>query len=112
MYGLRPSNLRIKEDFAKEMDIPDNEVYIYNKLPRGSRYQRLWETIPQDGAIIFHQDKVKYLFFVAETKGTLDSEELRGIEDGKISCAKKLFNSIRTREIHYEHVRTYQDLMN
>ena len=44
-------------------------------------------------------------------EGTLDSEELRGIENGKISCAKKLFSSIRTREIHYEHVSTYQDLM-
>ena len=42
----------------------------------------------------------------------MDSEELRGIEDGKISCAKKLFSIIRTKEIHYEHVKTYQDLMN
>ena len=102
---------KVEEDFAKEMDIPDNEVYIYAKLPRGFQIPTPMGNYAPDWAIVFHQDKVKHIFFVAETKGTLDSEELRGIEDGKISCAKKLFSSIRTREIHYEHVSTYQDLM-
>lgn len=102
---------KVEEDFAKEMDIPDNEVYIYAKLPRGFQIPTPMGNYAPDWAIVFHQDKVKHIFFVAETKGTLDSEELRGIENGKISCAKKLFSSIRTREIHYEHVSTYQDLM-
>ena len=102
---------KVEEDFAKEMDIPDNEVYIYAKLPRGFQIPTPMGNYAPDWAIVFHQDKVKHIFFVAETKGTLDSEELRGIEDGKISCAKKLFSSIRTKEIHYEHVTTYQDLM-
>lgn len=103
---------KVEEDFAKEMDIPDNEVYIYAKLPRGFQIPTPMGNYAPDWAIVFHQDKVKHIFFVAETKGTLDSEELRGIEDGKISCAKKLFSSIITKEIHYEHVSTYQDLMN
>lgn len=102
---------KVEEDFAKEMDIPDNEVYIYAKLPRGFQIPTPMGNYAPDWAIVFHQDKVKHIFFVAETKGTLDSEELRGIEDGKISCAKKLFSSIRTRDVHYEHVSTYQDLM-
>ena len=103
---------KVEEDFAREMDITDNEVYIYAKLPRGFQIPTPMGNYAPDWAIVFHQDKVKHIFFVAETKGTLDSEELRGIEDGKISCAKKLFSSIRTREIHYEHASTYQDLMN
>lgn len=102
---------KVEEDFAKEMDIPDNEVYIYAKLPRGFQIPTPMGNYAPDWAIVFQQDKVKHIFFVAETKGTLDSEELRGIEDGKISCAKKLFSSIRTRDIHYEHVSTYQDLI-
>lgn len=102
---------KVEEDFAKEMDIPDNEVYIYAKLPRGFQIPTPMGNYAPDWAIVFHQDKVKHIFFVAETKGSLDSEELRGIEDGKISCAKKLFSSIRTRDIHYEHVSKYQDLM-
>ena len=102
---------KIEEYFAKDLDIPDNEVYIYAKLPRGFQIPTPMGNYAPDWAIVFHQDKVKHIFFVAETKGTLDSEELRGIEDGKISCAKKLFSSICTRDIHYEHVSTYQDLM-
>ena len=102
---------KVEEDFAKEMDIPDNEVYIYAKLPSGFQIPTPMGNYAPDWAIVFHQDKVKHIFFVAETKGSLDSEELRGIEDGKISCAKKLFSSIRTRDIHYEHVSKYQDLM-
>lgn len=103
---------KVEENFAKDMDIPDNEVYIYAKLPKGFQIPTPMGNYAPDWAIVFHQDKVKHIFFVAETKGTLDSEELRGIEDGKISCAKKLFSSICTRDIHYEHVSTYQDLMN
>ena len=102
---------KVEEDFAKEMDISDNEVYIYAKLPRGFQIPTPMGNYAPDWAIVFHQNKVKHIFFVAETKGTLDSEELRGIEDGKISCAKKLFSSIRTRDIHYDHVSTYQDLI-
>ena len=101
-----------EEDFAKEMDIPNYDVYIYAKFPRGFQIPTPVGNYATDWAIVFHQDKVKHIFFVAETKGTLDSGELRGIEDGKIACAKKLFSSIRTRDIHYEHIRTYQDLMN
>ena len=102
---------KVEEELAKNMDIPDNEVYIYAKLPRGFQIPTPMGNYAPDWAIVFHKEKVKHIFFVAETKGTLDSEELRGIEDGKISCAKKLFSSIRTRDIHYEHVSTYQDLM-
>ena len=101
----------VERKFAEDLDIPDNEVYIYAKLPRGFQIPTPMGNYAPDWAIVFHQDKVKHIFFVAETKGTLDSEELRGIENGKISCAKKLFSSIRTRDIHYEHVSTYQDLM-
>lgn len=102
---------KVETEFAKEMDIDDNEVYIYAKLPRGFKIPTPMGNYAPDWAIVFHQDKVKHVFFVAETKGSLDSEELRGIENGKISCAKKLFSSIQEKEVHYEHVSTYQDLM-
>ncbi len=102
---------KVEEGFAKEMDIPDNEVYIYAKLPRGFQIPTPMGNYTPDWAIVFHQDTMKHIFFVAETKGTLDSEEIRNIENGKISCAKKLFSSIRTRYIRCDHVSSYQDLM-
>jgi type III restriction enzyme len=51
---------------------------------------------------------VKHIFFIAETKGTMDSTELRPIEQTKISCARKLFNEIRTTGVKYHDIDSYQ----
>ena len=56
--------------------------------------------------------KVKHIFFIAETKGTMESLELRPIEQAKISCAKKLFNEMSTSNVVYHDVDSYQSLLN
>lgn len=50
-------------------------------------------------AIAFYEGTVKHIFFVAETKGTMESLQLRPIEQAKISCAKKLFNELSTSNV-------------
>ena len=54
---------------------------------------------------------VKHIFFIAETKGTLESFELRPIENAKIECAKKIFNEISTENVVYHNVTSYQNLL-
>jgi len=49
---------------------------------------------------------------IAETKGTIDSLQLRPIEQAKIQCAKKLFNEISTSKVKYHDVDCYQSLLN
>lgn len=49
----------------------------------------------------FNDGSVKHIYFIAETKGTMDSLELRPIEQAKIACAKKLFNEISTSNVRY-----------
>lgn len=61
---------------------------------------------------MFYEGKVKRIFFVAETKGTMKSIELRPIERAKISCAKKLFNDMSTSKVKYHEVDSYQKLLN
>ena len=46
-----------------------------------------------DWAIAFKKGAAKHIFFIAETKGSLDSMKLRGVEKAKIACAKKLIES-------------------
>lgn len=65
-----------------------------------------------DWAIAFNQGTVKHIFFIAETKGTMESLELRPIELAKIECAKKLFNEISTEDVVYHDVDSYQSLLN
>lgn len=52
------------------------------------------------------------IFFVAETKGTMESMQLRPIEKAKIMCARKLFNDISTDNVVYHDVDSYQSLLN
>jgi type III restriction enzyme len=64
-----------------------------------------------DWAIAFKKGTVKHIFFIAETKGSLDSMDLRGVEKAKIACAKKLFNDISTSDVKYWNVTSYQNLL-
>lgn len=65
-----------------------------------------------DWAIVFHEGTVKHVYFVAETKGTMESLELRPIEKAKIDCAKKLFNRLSNGVVTYDHVDSFQQLLN
>ena len=48
---------------------------------------------------------------MAETKGSLYSMDLRGIEYAKIASARKHFAAISGTNITYDIVRIYQDLL-
>ena len=54
---------------------------------------------------------VKHIFFIAETKGSMDSMQLKGIEKAKIDCAKKLFNEVSTSKVRYHEVDSYDNLL-
>ena len=60
---------------------------------------------------MFKKGSVKHIFFIAETKGTMDDLQIRPIEDAKISCAKKLFNEMSTIGVKYHDVDSYQSLL-
>ena len=54
---------------------------------------------------------VKHVFFIAETKGSMDSMQLKGVEKAKIECAKKLFNDVSTSKVKYGFVDSYSGLL-
>ena len=109
--GTSPNS--IERRFAEDLDVAD-EVVVYAKLPRGPRGFYIPTPVGNyspDWAISFKKGSVKHIFFIAETKGTMDSLELRPIEQAKISCAKKLFNEISTTGFNYHDVDSYQNLL-
>lgn len=97
--------------FAEDLDAAD-EVCVYAKLPRTFQIPTPVGNYSPDWAIAFYEGKVKHIFFIAETKGTMESLELRPIEQAKISCAKKLFNEMSTSNVVYHDVDSYQSLLN
>lgn len=101
----------IERKFAEDLDAAE-EVCVYAKLPRTFQIPTPVGNYSPDWAIAFYEGKVKHIFFVAETKGTMESLELRPIEQAKISCAKKLFNEMSTSKVKYHDVDSYQSLLN
>jgi type III restriction enzyme len=101
----------IERRFAEDLDTAD-EVCVYAKLPKGFHIPTPVGNYSPDWAIAFYEGTVKHIYFVAETKGTMESLSLRPIEQAKIKCAKKLFNNISTSEVRYHDVDSYQSLLN
>lgn len=87
------------------------EVCVYAKLPRGFFIPTPVGEYNPDWAIVFNEGDIKYIYFVAETKGTMDSLELREIEKAKIQCARKHFEKISSSNFKYDVVNSYEKLM-
>lgn len=88
------------------------EVLIFAKLPRKLKIPTPVGDYAPDWAIVFDEGTVRHVFFVAETKGSLDKMELRGVELAKTECAKKLFNSISTNDVRYGVIDKFENLYN
>ena len=100
----------VERRFAEDLDAAE-EVCVYAKLPKGFHIPTPVGNYSPDWAIAFYEGSVKHIYFVAETKGTMESLELRPIEQAKIKCAKKLFNELSTNNVKYHDVDSYQSLL-
>ncbi|NLM16750.1 MAG: hypothetical protein GX221_03405 [Candidatus Riflebacteria bacterium] len=101
----------VERTFAEDLD-GAAEVCVYAKLPRGFYIPTPVGNYTPDWAIAFHKGSVKHIYFIAETKGSMDSWQLREIEKHKIDCAVKLFNEISTENLVFRQVENYQGLLN
>ena len=108
--GYAKDGMSTERKFAEDMDMAD-EVCVYAKLPKGFSIPTPVGNYSPDWAIAFNKGSVKHIFFIAETKGTMDSLNLKPIEKAKIECAKKLFNEISADDVVYESVDSYQHLL-
>lgn len=100
----------VERRFAEDLDTAD-EVCVYAKLPRGFHIPTPVGNYSPDWAIAFYEGTVKHIYFIAETKGTMESLSLKPIEKAKISCARKLFNEISTENVKFHDVDSYQHLL-
>lgn len=109
--GYAKDGKSVERKFAEDMDIAD-EVCVYAKLPKGFSIPTPVGNYSPDWAIAFYEGTVKHIYFIAETKGTMDSINLRKIEGAKIDCVKKLFEQLSDAEVVYDRVDSYQSLLN
>jgi type III restriction enzyme len=100
-----------EHDFATELDT-NKSVAVYVKLPSGFYISTPVGKYNPDWAIAFYEGTVKHIYFIAETKGSMSSMQLRDIEKGKIHCAKEHFKAISSNDVVYDVIDSYQEMLN
>ena len=110
VYDYVFTDSKVERDFVTNLDTSE-EVVVYAKLPGGFKIPTPVGDYNPDWAISFKQGSVKHIYFVAETKGSLSSMQLRQIEQSKIECARKFFEKITSDQVKYDVVDTYGKLM-
>ena len=99
-----------ERNFAADLDT-NTSVAVYVKLPDSFYIATPVGRYNPDWAIAFYEGTVKHIYFVAETKGSLRSMELRDIEKAKIHCAREHFKAISSGNVIYDFINSYQALL-
>ena len=103
-----------ERDFATDLDT-NSDVAVYVKLPDGFYISTPVGKYNPDWAIAFYEGTVKHIYFVAETKGTLDSLRMKShisnVEQAKIDCARAHFKAISSGSVIYDVVDSYKTLL-
>ena len=113
IYDYAVTDSLTERVFLEELE-EQAEVVVYAKLPGGFFIPTPLGNYNPDWAIAFTENSVKHVYFVAETKGSMSSLQLKGAELGKIECARKFFaklNSADHNDVRYDVVSTYDDLL-
>lgn len=110
IYDYVFTDSKNERSFVEELDA-SSEVVVYAKMPKSFFIPTPVGNYNPDWAIAFQAGKVKHVYFVAETKGSMSSLDLRAIEKSKIECARKFFAKITSDQVRYDVVDSYGKLM-
>jgi type III restriction enzyme len=110
IYDYLTTDSTIESEFAKSLE-NSTEVVVYAKLPKSFYISTPIANYSPDWAIVFDKDKVRHIYFVAETKGSDSDMDLREIEKLKIHCAEKHFETIGGGVVKFSKLSSYSKLL-
>ena len=110
IYDYLITDSKVESRFAEALE-KSTEVSVYAKLPKSFHITTPVANYSPDWAIVFDKDKVRHIYFVAETKGSESDLELREIEKLKIHCAGEHFNTISGKEVTFSKISSYEKLL-
>ena len=103
----------VERSFAEELD-RNEAVKVFAKLPGWFRVPTPLGDYNPDWAVVIDVDGTDRLYFVAETKGSLWTGDLRDTEGGKIKCGRAHFKALAEgveNPARYEVVTNVDELM-
>ena len=109
IYDFLVTDSKNEINFAKKLET--GEVTVYAKLPNEFKIPTPVGYYNPDWAIVLNNNTFEYIYFIAETKGSMNSMELREIEKAKIECAKKHFACLSNSDVKYDVVDSYESLI-
>lgn len=83
--------------FAQELEGAIDDVAVYAKLPDRFKIPTPVGDYNPDWAIAFNEGKVRHIYFVAETKGSIIDSDLREKEKYRIESAKRFFDALNLK---------------
>ena len=110
IYDYLVTDSKIEKEFAEGLET--GEVIVYSKLPSGFKIPTPLGNYNPDWAIVLDNKEFKHVYFIAETKGSLSSLDYRDVEKAKIACAREHFKSLNEKNVVYDVVNGYEELIN
>lgn len=99
---------KIESDLVKDFEMSKN-ITCYAKLPSWFKIETPLGTYNPDWAVVWNNDKEDKVYFVCESKGSLQEElDLRGVEKAKIACGRKHF--AHTTDVKYDVITKLEDM--
>lgn len=111
IYQYVKTDSAIERAFAKELDNEGSPIVVFAKLPKGFKIETPVGSYNPDWAIVFEEADIKHIYFIAETKGSMSTMQLKAIEQKKIEYARKHFAALEHSDVHFDVVDNYQSLM-
>ncbi len=110
LYDYLKYDSRVEENFSENLDVADI-VDFYIKLPKSFFIDTPMGRYNPDWAVVFKEENIKHIYFIAETKGSTLAMDLRPVEETKIECAKKHFQALSDKTIKYKAVKDWKELL-
>lgn len=110
IYDYIITDSKIEMEFAKGLE-EGSEAYVYAKLPNKFKIRTPFGNYTPDWAISLNTKDMKNVCLIIETKGSMNDSQLKGVEYGKIECAKKHFEEISNGSIKYKVIDSYEHLI-
>ena len=110
IYDFLTVDSKNESDFATALE-NSAEVVVYAKLPKSFYVSTPVANYSPDWAIVFDKDKVRHIYFIAETKGSDSDMELREIEKLKIHCATEHFKEVSGAQVDFKKVASFNTLV-